>query len=58
MFVMVANTIAFASFVGPIQDARSRGEPEPNSRLIASPATTGISTNNPSAMIKVAIETC
>jgi len=36
----------------------SRGEPEPNSRLIASPATTGISTNNPRAMINVAIETC
>ena len=58
MLVMVANTIAFASLVGPSQDARSRGEPEPSSRLIASPATTGMSTSKPSAMISVAIETC
>ena len=58
MFVMVANIIAFASFVGPTQDASSRGKPEPNSRLMASPATTGISTNKPRAMISVAIDTC
>ena len=55
---MVAKIIAFASFVGPIHDARSRGEPEPSSRLIASPATTGISTSKPRAMISVAMETC
>ena len=55
---MVAKIIAFASLVGPIQDARSLGEPAANSRLIASPATTGMSTSKPRAMIKVAIETC
>ena len=58
MFVIVANTIAFASLLGPIHDASSRGKPWPISRLIPSPATTGMSTSRPSEMISVAIETC
>src|SRR5580704_1773545 len=35
-----------------------RGCPAPSSRTIASPDTTGTSTNSPSAMISEAIETC
>ena len=49
---------AWRACVGPSQAASSRGVPWPSSRLIASPATTGMSTSRPSAMISVAIETC
>ncbi len=57
-FVSVAKKIARASRVGPIHAAISRGIPPASSRSIASPATTGMSTRSPSAMISVAIDTC
>src|SRR5262245_19160424 len=58
MFVMVANKIADASFVGPSHAATTRGQPSPSDLLIASPATTGSSTNKPSARINDAMEIC
>jgi len=41
-----------------VATATELGWPAPSSRTIASPDTTGTSTNNPSAMISEAIETC
>ena len=56
--MIVANAIVLNSFVGPSQAATDLGWPAPSSRTIASPDTTGTSTNSPSAMISEAIETC
>ncbi len=58
MFVMVANTIAVASFVGPSHAAMPLGWPASRSRLMASPATTGSSTSSPRAIMSDAIDTC
>src|SRR5215469_17243703 len=57
-FVIVAKRIACASFVGPSQAEITGGCPSSSARLIESPATTGSSTSNPRAMIRVATETC
>src|SRR5258708_33763113 len=54
----VAKTWAFVGGVGPSQDAIGGGYPAARPRLMASPATTGLSTNRPNAMMSVAIETC
>src|ERR1017187_1476365 len=56
-YLSQASLLRSASRTGT-HDAISLGEPLPSSRLMASPATTGISTNKPRAMINVAIETC
>ena len=58
ILVMVANMMAVASLVGPSQAATVRGFPPSSSRLMASMATTGSSTNSPRAMISDAMETC
>jgi len=50
--------IAVMSFVGPSHEAISGGAPLASEFLIASPETTGTSTSRPSAMIRVAMDTC
>jgi hypothetical protein len=58
MLVIVAKMMAVASFVGPSQAATMRGCPLARLCLMASVATTGLSTRRPSAMMSDAMLIC